>query len=270
MVKHYHHHYNFSYYTSLKRHIILTLLILTFIVIVTVYTFNSFIPASQIVKSDRFSLANLIVAAINTVSRLTISYVISFCLAIPLALLIVGTKKLEKILLPLFDILQSVPVLAFFPIVVLIFLKINFYGGAAIFILVITMLWSLIFSMIGGLKTIPEDINSAAYIFNARGIRKIWYVTLPAIFPQMITGSLLSWASGWNVLIVAEVLHTYIPNSDNSKDLVGLGSMLVNASYEGRTFIFISSLVLMIILIGLMNFFIWQKLLHLAERYKFD
>ncbi|MBI3495089.1 ABC transporter permease subunit [Candidatus Berkelbacteria bacterium] len=152
----------------------------------------------------------------------------------------------------------------------LIFIKFNFSEGAAIFILVMAMLWNLVFSMIGGLKTIPQDIIAAANIFKARGLKKVWYITLPAIVPYMITGSLLAWAQGWNIIIVAEALHNYIPGSSSNDDLFGIGSLLVNASYQGNTLVFVASLVIMILLIGIMNFFVWQKLLHAAERYKFD
>jgi NitT/TauT family transport system permease protein len=199
-----------------------------------------------------------------------VAYCFSLVISIPLALIITSTPRIEKFLLPFFDILQSVPVLAFFPVIVLAFIKFNFFEGAAIFVLFMAMLWNLVFSMIGGLKIIPSDIISAATVFKARGLKRLWYITLPAIFPYIITGSLLAWAQGWNILIVAEVLHNYIPNSSPSQDLYGLGSLLVNASYQSNNVAFLASLVIMIIIIGILNFFVWQKLLHLAERYKFD
>jgi NitT/TauT family transport system permease protein len=144
------------------------------------------------------------------------------------------------------------------------------YEGTAVFILFMAMLWNLVFSMIGGLKTIPIDIKEAAQVFRATGFNKLRYVTLPAIFPFIVTGSLLAWGSSWTIIIVAEVLHTYIPNSSASNDLFGLGSLLVNAAYQGNNIIFLVALAAMIATISLMNFFIWQKLLHVAERYKFD
>jgi len=49
-------------------------------------------------------------------------------------------------------------------------------------------------------------------IFDIKGFAKLRYVTIPAIFPYIITGSLLAWAQGWSLLIVAEALHSYIPN----------------------------------------------------------
>lgn len=269
-IKHYHHHYHFSYTTSLKRHFTASLVVLILLSFLLFFAFRFLTPARPLINLNQISIMTLLAASFATFYRLTIAYVFALICSIPLALLITSSPKLEKILLPFFDVLQSIPALAFFPVIVLVFIKANFFDGAAIFILFLSMLWNLVFSMIGGLKTIPADIKSAAFVFKATGLKKLVFITLPAIFPYIITGSLLAWAQGWNVIIVAEVLHNYIPGGNTSYDLFGLGSLLVNASYQGQTAVFLSTILVMVILITLLNFFIWQKLLHFVERYKFD
>lgn len=269
-VRHYHHHYHFSYTTSLKRHFISVLVVMLVLFMLMFFAFRFLTPARPLINLDQLSFIDLIEAAFVTFYRLTWAYILAVIVSIPLAILITSTKKLERVLLPFFDILQSIPALAFFPIIVLVFIKANFFDGAAIFIIFLSMLWNLVFSMIGGLKTIPQDIESAAFVFKATGLKKLLNITLPAIFPYIITGSLLAWAQGWNVIIVAEVLHNYIPNSNSSYDLFGLGSLLVNASLQGKNFVFLMSLLAMVVIITLLNFFVWQKLLHFVERYKFD
>lgn len=213
---------------------------------------------------------DLLSASSLSLSRLSIAYLISVIAAVPLSLLITATPKLEKVLLPIFDVIQSIPILAFFPLVVLVFIKLNYFNGAAIFVIAMQEVWILVFTMIGGIKTVPEDVKSAALVFGAKGFKKLIYITLPAIFPYIITGSLLAWSAGWNILVIAEVIHAYLPNGKPSQDLFGLGSLMINASSSGQNLIFIASLATMILLIGLINFFVWQKLLAIAERYKFD
>ena len=93
---------------------------------------------------------------------------------------------------------------------------------------------------------------------------------MPAIFPQFVTGSILSFAAGWNICIVAEVLHTYIPNGNSSQDLYGIGSVLVNASAQGNNLTFLAAVIIMVIIIALLNFFIWQKLLHYSQQFRFE
>ena len=113
-------------------------------------------------------------------------------------------------------------------------------------------------------------MKSAALVFNVRGWRKFWYITLPAIFPFVVTGSLLAWAQGWTIVIVAEVLHTYIPNGTPSQDLLGLGSLLVDANAQGKNTVFLAALAAMILLVTVLNLAVWQPLLHLSQRFRFD
>ncbi len=268
-VRHYHHHYHFSYLTSKKRHFSSVLIVIAILSLVIIAILHFLSPQTGI-NIEQISPQIIFFATYNTLFRLLVAYFVSLILAIPLALFITKNEKSERYLLPVADILQSVPVLAFFPVVVVFFIKFNATETAVIFILFMAMLWNLVFSMIGGLKTIPRDILDASAIFKIKGLRKLRYVIIPSIFPYIITGSLLAWAQGWSLLIVAEALHSYIPNGQPSNDPLGLGSLLVNSFYSGQNSVFLASLVVMIIVIALINFFVWQKLLHIAERFKFD
>ena len=206
----------------------------------------------------------------DTLLRLTIAYAIALGVAVPLAVLIDYNTLTERLLLPLFDIIQSIPVLAFFPVLILLFIRYNALNLAAIFIIALSMLWNIVFSVVGGLRVMPSDIKSAARVFHIRGWDYFAKVLVPAIFPYIVTGSLLAWAQGWNIIIVAEVLHTYVPGGGNNLDLNGVGSTLVHASSLGQNDVFLAAILVMVVAIALMNFFIWQKLLHYAERFRFE
>lgn len=244
-------------------------IVIAAITVILVFLLKILTPQSPLDVKE-LSYPDILLASFNTLFRLLISYVFALIVAIPLALFITRSPRTERFMLPISDILQSVPILAFFPVIVLAFIKLHLIEGAVIFILFMAMLWNLVFSMIGGLKTIPEDILNASTIFGLKGLKKLWYITIPSIFPYIVTGSLLAWAQGWSLLIVAEALHSYIPGGTMSQDPLGLGSLLVDAFYQGQNIVFLVSLAVMILLITLINFFVWQKLLHLAERYKFD
>jgi NitT/TauT family transport system permease protein len=209
-------------------------------------------------------------ALLATFLRLLVAYLCALIFAIPLALLVEKSPLIERILLPVFDIAQSMPVLAFFPIIILFFIHVGFVEGAAVFIIFISMLWNIVFSLVGGLKVIPSDIKDAAKVFNITKFDYLKRIIIPGIVPYLVTGSLLAWAQGWNIIIVAEVLHTYIPGGNSSQDLFGIGNMLVKAAATGQNGTFIVAILVMIAAIALINFFIWQKLLHYAERYKFE
>ncbi len=268
-VRHYHHHYHFSYLTSKKRHFSSVLIVIAVITLIILTVLHVLSP-QQGINLNQISWEMVVFATFNTLFRLLISYFLSLVLSIPIALLITKSERTERFLLPIADIIQSVPVLAFFPVVVVFFIKFNAQESAVIFILFMAMLWNLVFSLIGGLKTVPRDITDAATIFHVKGFRKLRYITIPAVFPYIITGSLLAWAQGWSLLIVAEALHSYIPGGTAANDPLGLGSLLVNSFYNGKNAVFLAALIVMIVVIALLNFFVWQKLLHVAERFKFD
>lgn len=219
---------------------------------------------------NAISLSDVIAASRNTFYRMLVAYGIAVIVAIPMALLITASPRVQRVLFPIVDILQSIPVLAFFPVVVVFFAAYGALETAAIFVIFVQMVWNVVFPVVGGLQTIPDDVKSAAIVFRVHGWRRFWYITLPAILPFVITGSLLAWAQGWTVVIVAEVLHTYIPHGSAAQDLLGLGSLLVDSNAEGRTSLFVAALAAMIVLITLMNVLVWQPLLHLAQRFRFD
>ena len=72
------------------------------------------------------------------------------------------------------------------------------------------------------------------------------------------------------MIIVAEVLHTYLPNGMESQDLFGIGSILVHSSTHADTAVFMVAVTLVILAIAFLNFFIWQKLLRFSERFRFE
>lgn len=209
-------------------------------------------------------------ATLETVLRIICAYVASVIVAYPIALLVTMNRKVEHVTLPIIDILESIPVLAFFPIIIIFFIKVGFLEGAAFFVLAISMLWSIVFSLIGGVNLIPQDIKDAAQVFGLKKFAYFRHILLPALVPELVTGSILAVANGWNIIIVAEVLHTYIAGGTASLDLFGLGSLLVQASATNNTGLFVAALSAMVLVIAVLNVFVWQKLLRKGEMYRFE
>ncbi len=237
------------------------------LVVVAVLKFLQLVPATAPVT---VSWSRLLWALGASFWRIALAYALSLFVAIPLALWATRSKWSERILLPIFDVLESVPVLAFFPLVILFFVKFDFFDGAAIFVIFVDMMWNILFTMVGGLKTIPQDITLAARVLGIRGTDYVRRVQLPAVTPHIVTGSILAWGAGWNIIIVAEVLHTYLPNGAPTQDLFGIGSVLVHASVAGQTQLFMAAVAVLVVSIAVMNIFVWQRLLHYAERFKFE
>ncbi len=253
-----------SLHQSLYTLILAPLLVLVVaIVLVRFFTNTAITP-------EHITITYLLLALGATFLRLLIAYAFALVFSIPLALLVTWSTAAERIFLPIFDIMQSVPVLAFFPLVIVFFIHYGLWSGAAIFILFVSMLWNIVFSLVGGLRVIPQDIKSAGTIFGVRGFSYLRKILLPAVVPYLVTGSLLAWAQGWNIIIVAEVLHTYLPGATGNSDLFGIGSVLVHASAAGQEQTFLAAIIVLVLAIAFINFFVWQKLLTYAERFKFE
>jgi NitT/TauT family transport system permease protein len=267
-IHHYARHFGFSYPTSLWQRVYSALVPLA--VVGALFAVLGLFSVFPVIQAPAVSFGSLGAALFATFLRLLVAYALALVVSVPLAIAVNRSPIAERLLLPLFDIVQSVPVLAFFPIVIVFFIRFGFIDGAAVFIIFLSMLWNIVFSLVGGLKVVPGDIKAAAHVFGVTGTAYARKVLLPATIPYLVTGSLLAWAQGWNIIIVAEVLHTYIPGGTAGQDLFGIGSTLVGAAATGQNGVFVAAIVLMVGVIALLNFFVWQKLLRYAERFKFE
>ena len=266
---HVHHHVALSYPVSFPQRLY-AIILGPLLIVVIMSLAVTVVPAVSTYAGAEMPLSTIVLAALYTCSRLAAAYFLAIIVAIPLAIAVTHNETLEAFFLPVFDILESIPILALFPVIILLFIQFNFLNGAAIFILFLSMLWNIVFTLVGALKLIPKDIVDAAKVFDIRGFAYVRRVILPALVPQLVTGSILAVAQGWNLIIVAEVLHTYIPNGTPAQDLFGVGSILVSAAANAQNGVFLTAVFVMVVFIALLNFFVWQKLLHYAQRFRFE
>jgi len=244
------------------------LFIAPLLTVIVIAALVSFVPPSA--SAGAVTLSLMLGATLATLLRIGTAYVIAAVVAIPLALLVERNRTFEALLLPVFDVFESIPNLAIFPALLIFFLQFNFLDGAAITILFLNMLWNIVFALVGGLQVIPKDVTYAARMFGLNGVSYVRRLVLPAVFPQFVTGSILAVASGWNIIIVAEAVHAYLPAGTNAQDLFGIGSLLVTTSAAGDKQSYILAFIVMVGVIALFNFFVWQKLLHYSQRFRFE
>lgn len=266
-LRHQLHYYNLASQKNKLLALFLSGAILTLVVIFFRSSFGFQIPSGQTVT--QISVGELLIDSGYTLLRLLTAYLVSLVLAIILALVATSNRLIEELMLPVLDVLQSVPVLAFFPIAIVAFAKAGVPEAGAIFVLVMDMMWSIVFNMVGAIHAIPADVRYAATNFGARGWKFIPNVLLPAAFPAIVTGSILAWGQAWNIIIVAE----FISFGTIRQVLPGLGSTLDMAAAsagEGDTTLFIAALLVLVALVITLNKLIWHPLLNLSERFKFD
>lgn len=217
---------------------------------------------------DLFFWQTVLRATGLSVVRILISYLICLFVGLIVAIWLASSAKAERIAVPIFDLVQNIPPLAFYPIAILVFMRADLIEGSAIFVLVTVMLWPLLFGLIGAVKQIPLDIKYAARIFGAKGIKYVRYVILPAVFPTVVTSSIVSWGIGWNLLVVAE----WIRYGTTDIKLRGVGGLLNEATASGTVDValFVVAVIMILLVVSLLHFFVWRPLLKASENYKFD
>jgi NitT/TauT family transport system permease protein len=152
-------------------------------------------------------------AALGSLLRMAAAYVISLALAWWAGVTAATRPAAARILLPLLDVGQSVPVLGFFPAAIALFIGV--LGGgrmslelAAVFLIITSQVWNLAFAIYEGLSTIPAEMRAASESLGVKGVLLWRALYLPACIPTLIYNSILSWANGWYFLIGEVIVLT--------------------------------------------------------------
>jgi NitT/TauT family transport system permease protein len=214
--------------------------------------------------------ARLIPAAtVASTIRMVVAYGISLGWTLPCALAAADSPRFSHRLAPIAEIAGSMPATALFPIIVLFVIKVT--GGmnlASILLILTGMQWYLLFNLLAGVKQIPEDLKEAVRAYRLSKVATWRKLTLPALLPSIVTGSITAWGGGWNALILSE----YFPYRGKTYEVLGLGALLDVATYEtGDSLMILLSLLSMVVVVITLNRLIWRRLYNLAtDRYRID
>ena len=162
--------------------------------------------------------------------RMLIGLAASLVFALVYATAAAKSRRAERILIPLLDMLQSVPVLGYVAVSITFFLAL-FPGReigaelAAIFALFTSQAWNLAFSLHQSLTTVPPDLREAARAFRFNGWRIFWRLELPFAMPGLVWNAMLSMAGGWFFVVASEAIAV----GDIKIAVPGVGSYLALA-----------------------------------------
>ena len=214
---------------------------------------------------------NLLIDSASSVYRMFAALGLSFAAAILIGITAARKPLASKIIIPIIDILQSVPILGFFPAAIAFFITL-FNGSsigielAAIFLIFTSMAWNMIFSVYESVLSIPSELLETTYAYRANPFLQLRRLYLPASIPKLIYNSIMSWAGGWYFLTAAEIISL----GSKTFTLPGLGSLLGNSVSSGQYVQAIVALATLILIIMLTDFFFWRPLESYAKRFKYD
>lgn len=209
--------------------------------------------------------------ALFSLFRMCMAYILSFIFSLLYGYIAATNRRAEGPMLALLDVVQSVPILGFFPVAVLFFVNL-FHGSrlgievASIFLIFTSMSWNMAFSIYESFKTVPKDLTEAAGALGLRGWQRFSISLFPICIPRLIYSSMISWSGGWYFLIAAEIIAI----GPVKHDLPGLGSFLIQSTESGETGKMLMGLALLIGIVIFFSLFIWRPLAIWGEKFRYD
>src|SRR5579863_4265173 len=229
--------------------------------------FGPFNPHVEISRNP----SHLPLYAAYSLLRIGIAYVLSLAFTLVYGYVAAYYPKAERLMIPLLDIMQSIPVLSFLPGVMLAMValfphhQIGVEMGAILLIFT-GQVWNMAFSFYSSLKSIPREMREAARIYRFNWYQRFTQFELPYAAIGLVWNSMMSVAGGWFFLMACEMFVL------GSKDfrLPGLGSYLQTAASAGDTTAILWGIGTMIAVIVVLDQIVWRPIIAWAEKFKVE
>jgi len=229
--------------------------------------FGPFTPTVEISRSVRA----LPVYAGYSLLRITIAYGLSLAFTLVYGYVAAYNPRAERFMIPLLDVLQSIPVLSFLPGVMLAMVAL-FPGRqlgvefGAILLIFTGQVWNMAFSFYSSLKSIPKEMREAAAIYRFSWWQRFIQMELPFSAIGLVWNSMMSVAGGWFALMVCEMFVL----GQRDFRLPGLGSYLQTAASAGDTTSILLGIGTMILVIVMLDQLVWRPVIAWAEKFKVE
>lgn len=203
--------------------------------------------------------------------RIAIAYLLSLGFTLVYGYIAAYNSTAERFMIPLLDILQSIPVLSFLPGVMLAMValfpqrQLGVEIGAILLIFT-GQVWNMAFSFYASLKGIPEEMRETARVYRFNRWQRFRQVELPSSAIGLVWNSMMSVAGGWFFLMACEMF--VLGNHDFR--LPGLGSYLQTAASAGDTRAIVWGVVAMVAVIVLLDQLIWRPVIAWGEKFKLE
>jgi NitT/TauT family transport system permease protein len=208
--------------------------------------------------------------ALYSLARMAGAYLLSLVFSLVYGRAAAYHPGAEKVLMPLLDVLQSVPILSFLPVVLLSLSAILPVGLAAelasVILIFTSQAWNLTFAWYQSLTTLPKELREAGSIFRLNPWLYFKTIELPFGLISLIWNSMMSWAGGWFFLMAAEIFTV----GQRDFRLPGLGAYLHEASVQGNLSAVAWGLGTLVLLIIALDQLIWRPLIAWSDRFKVE
>src|SRR3984893_984196 len=217
---------------------------------------------------------NLPEYALRTTLRMLAAMIASLLFTITYGTLAAKSKRAELVLVPLLDILQSVPVLGYISFTVVFFMSLfpGRVAGAeaaaifAIFAIYTSQAWNMTFSFYQSLRTVPRDLEEATHSFRFSPWQRFWRLEVPFAMPGLVWNMMMSMSGGWFFVVASQAITV----GDRTITLPGIGAYLAQATAE-KDLAAVGWVVLaMIAVIILYDQLMFRPLVAWADKFRFE
>lgn len=226
---------------------------------------------------ERFNIGQTIISlnpvklpyyALRTVLRMLIAMFFSLLFTFIFGTWAAKSRQAERIIIPVVDILQSVPVLGFLTITIAAFVAL-FRGSllgpecAALFAIFTAQAWNMALSFYQSLRTIPNDLQEAAIMLQLSAWQRFWRVEVPFAMPGLLWNTMMSMSESWIFLVASEAITV----ADHNILLPGIGSYIGMAIEHADKSAVMYAIITMIIVIALYDQLLFRPLVAWAEKF---
>jgi NitT/TauT family transport system permease protein len=209
--------------------------------------------------------------AFRTTLRMFAALAASLVFTFTYATLAAKSRRAEMVLIPVLDVLQSVPILGFLSFTVTFFLGLfpgNTLGAelAAIFAIFTSQAWNMAFSFYQSLRTVPRDLDEVARGFRLTGWQKFWQLEAPFAMPGLIWNTMMSMSGGWFFVVASEAITV----GDTTIALPGVGSYIAKANDEGNWWAIGAAVLTMGIVILLYDQLLFRPIVAWAAKFRVE
>ena len=209
--------------------------------------------------------------AARSLLRMFIAFVASILFTLVYGYVAAYNRRAEKILVPLLDILQSVPVLGFLSVTVTGFMAL-FPGSllglecACLFAIFTGQAWNMTFSFYQSLKVIPTELQEAAIVYRLTWWQRFIKLEVPYSMIGLVWNGMMSFGGGWFFLAASEAISVL----NNNYKLPGIGSYMASAVEKGDTRAIGWAIVTMVLIVVLVDQLFWRPVVAWSHKFKFE
>jgi NitT/TauT family transport system permease protein len=208
---------------------------------------------------------------LRTTLRMFAAIAASLVFTFTYATLAAKNRRAEQILIPLLDVLQSVPILGFLSFTVTFFLGL-FPGStlgaecAAVFAIFTSQAWNMAFSFYQSLRTVPNDLDEVAIGFGLSPWQRFWQLEAPFAMPGLVYNTMMSMSGGWFFVVASEAISV----GDTTIKLPGIGSWLAVAIENKDVPAVVAAVLAMLVIIFLYDQILFRPLVVFSQNFRVE